>query len=120
MTKSRLTLGKMGEDAAAEYLSKLGFKIINRNFRCKLGELDIIAKHKDSLVFIEVRTVAVDAYIKPVESINFKKQKKIRQLAVLYLASQNLKNISVRFDVVAVTMMSDGIAKKIEHIPNAF
>lgn len=120
MTNSKITLGKSGENAAVKYLQRLGYKVVQRNFRCKLGELDIVALHYNYLVFIEVRTIAGNFTGTPQESITLKKQQKLRQLALYYQLFHETGEIPVRFDVVAVTMNADGSTKKIELISNAF
>jgi putative endonuclease len=123
MTHSRLILGKAGEKLAIGYLKKIGLKLVESNFRCPLGELDIIARDKEYLVFVEVRTVSGVLKGTAQESINIKKQKKIKQLALMYLSFHNLKDIPVRFDVIAININSPDFldkSNKIEHIPNAF
>jgi putative endonuclease len=120
MANSKTALGKIGEDAAVKYLVRSGYKVIQRNFRCKMGELDIIAKHCNYTVFVEVRTIAGNFTKTPQESITVKKQQKVKQLAMLYQSIHDMWEVPVRFDVIAVTMNNDGSIKKIEHIPNAF
>ncbi|MFZ5645680.1 MAG: YraN family protein [Bacillota bacterium] len=119
MTKERITLGRVGEEAAASYLKKNGLRIIKRNYRCKLGELDIVAMDGPCLVFIEVRTKAGNTYGLPQESLNEKKKHKLRQLAVYYTLCSNITDIPQRFDVIAVTTDRQGTVLKIEHIKNA-
>ncbi|NTW04877.1 MAG: YraN family protein [Peptococcaceae bacterium] len=120
MTHSRLILGRTGEKIALSYLKKSGLKLVESNFRCPLGELDIIARDKNYLVFIEVRTVSGVSKGKAQESIGIKKQKKIKQLALMYLSLHNLRDIPVRFDVIAINIDPIDSSDKIEYIPNAF
>jgi putative endonuclease len=94
-------LGQRGEDLAAYYLKKKGYKIIHRNFKTMIGEIDIIARDRDDLVFIEVKTRESLEYGQPFESVNRNKRRKIANVAMLYL--KKLKDIpSCRFDVVSV------------------
>jgi len=94
-------LGQRGEDLAASYLKKKGYKIIHRNFKTMIGEIDIIARDRDDLVFIEVKTRESLEYGQPFESVNRNKRRKIANVAMLYL--KKLKDIPhCRFDVVSV------------------
>ncbi len=120
MANSKIALGKTGEDAAVKYLGRLGYKVIQRNFRCQMGELDIIAKHRNYLVFIEVRSIAGNFTKTPQESITVKKQQKIKQLAMLYQSIHNMWEMPVRFDVMAVTMNNDGSIKRLNIYPMHF
>jgi len=120
LTKERLSLGRAGEDAAACFLEKKGFRLLQRNFRCRMGELDIIARDDRCLVFVEVRTVAGNSFGPPQESVGIKKQFKLRQLAQYYLQTKYTGSVPARFDVVAVTMGRDGRVVSLEHIINAF
>jgi len=117
VTLQRRSLGAWGENIAAEYLRKKGMQIIERNFRCRLGELDIIARQGDYLVFIEVRTRSSALCGLPQESITATKIKKVRRLAQVYLAQRSLSDVNVRFDVVAVYGVRE---TTIDHIENAF
>ncbi|MFZ5633877.1 MAG: YraN family protein [Bacillota bacterium] len=120
MTRERIALGRAGEDAAVHYLRKKGLRIVQRNFRCRLGELDIIARDGSSLVFIEVRTVAGSAFGTAQESVDRKKRIKLRQVAMYYIQSGNVGNLPMRFDVIAVTIDRDSKVLKLDHIVNAF
>ena len=107
-------IGKIGEDKATEYLEKLGYKIIERNFVAKQGEIDIIAKDKQELVYVEVKTRTNTLYGKPVEAVNEPKQKHLISTAKYYLYSKHLENEFVRFDVIEVYLKNNSI--KINHI----
>lgn len=119
MSKSRQALGKRGEDLAASYLLEQGYKILTRNFRCPLGEIDIIARDRRSLIFIEVRSNSSVCYGLPQESVSARKRIKLRQVAAFYLQSQRV-GLPLRFDVIGIVFDSDGRAKRFEHIENAF
>jgi len=114
--KHKIELGDSGEDLASRYLAKKGFKIIQRKFRCFLGEIDLIALDGDCLVFIEVKT-RKESDIDPLESITRKKQKKLYKIAEVYL-NKTKDDLDVRFDVVGIEADKNGT--KIEHIENAF
>jgi len=119
LTEARLALGAWGEDQAVEYLRQQGIKIIERNFRTLVGEIDIIARHKSVLLFVEVKTRRSNAFGTPQEAVGPRKQRQIIRTAQWYL--QNHKNIKLqpRFDVVAILCQSDGTAL-ITHLPDAF
>jgi putative endonuclease len=119
MTVKRKSLGRAGEEAAAQYLKKRGYRLVNRNFNCRVGELDIVARDGPCLVFVEVRTRSGTAFGLPQESITRKKKYKLRQVASFYLLVNNIKDTAVRFDFIAVYMGPDGQTVKIEHIVNA-
>ena len=106
--------GDFGEEKAAKYLKKQKYKIIKRNFKNKLGEIDIIAKQKDVVVFVEVKTRTDESFGFAAEAVDSKKQQKIRNVALLYTQKHNISNF--RFDVVEVYIKDD----RINHIINAF
>lgn len=120
MTEERLSLGRAGEEAAVSYLQKKGMRIVERNFRCRVGELDIVARDGLYLVFVEVRTVAGTAFGTPQESVDGKKKHKLRQVAMYYIQRNKAACQPARFDVVGVVMSQAGSVLKIDHIVNAF
>jgi putative endonuclease len=104
---SRLIRGKAGEIAAVRYLVEQGYAIIQTNWRCRIGELDIVAMKKQTLVFIEVRTRSAHSlsmYGTPEESITQKKQLKLRKLAQVYIQQNKILMSAIRFDVVCVIL----------------
>lgn len=109
--------GNRAEDIASEHLSRLGYRIIERNFVCKLGEIDIVASHNNEIVFVEVRSRHSAKALDPVFSVNRRKQQKIIQTAHVYLASRFRKTPAARFDVVLVTL---GRPPQVEVIRDAF
>ena len=115
---NRQQMGKIGEEIAVDFLKKSGYKIVERNFRCNLGEIDIIAFDKNTLAFIEVRTKKTSSFCTPQETVNFSKQKKLHKLSLYYLMKKQIKNTDCRFDVVAVDL-SRG-KNGIEIFKNAF
>lgn len=104
--------GKRGEDIAVAALEKAGYRIIERNWRCAHGELDVIARHRGDLVFIEVRARA-DGADAALESITARKRAKLMRLAETYLAAHALEETSYRIDVVAITLGSHGATAEI-------
>ena len=95
-------LGKLGEQIAVEYLSKNKYQILERNFYCRQGEIDIVAKDKDEIVFVEVKTRSNYNFGRPSEAVDYNKQKHIYRVAKYYLYKRNLLNLFVRFDVIEV------------------
>jgi putative endonuclease len=118
MTRSRYSLGKQGESAAAEYLSSSGIKILDRNFRCPLGEIDLIARDGKTIVFVEVRARQADGICSPEESITIYKRRRLTRAALWYLKQRGLLDSNARFDVVAIRW--DGEKPEINWIVNAF
>ncbi len=119
MTKQRLALGQWGEDLASAYLSRQGLKILERNYRTPVGEIDIIARDRKVLVFVEVKTRRGTAFGLPQEAVGLRKQQQIIRTADWYLQQQKSGKLQPRFDVVAILCQSDG-SSTIEHLPDAF
>jgi putative endonuclease len=115
---AKITTGKEGEKIAAAFLKKNGYRISEINFRCVLGEIDIIARDKGELVFIEVKTRRSGELGYPEQAVGIRKQKKMSQLALWYLQKNNITDVDARFDVVAITMLPSG--NEIKLIKNAF
>jgi len=121
-------VGKIGEEKAARYLKKQGYKILGRNwknsFGYRLGEIDIIAKDKKEIVFVEVKTRVADDHellnILPEEQITQPKLHKLDRIAVCYLNSQKLRSCPYRFDAVSVWLDSDLKQAKIKHLKSIF
>ncbi len=109
--------GKKGEIIASQYLKNKGYKIIKTNYKNPLGEIDIIAKQGDYIVFVEVKTRTSRAFGDPLEAVNETKQMKIRQVATLYLKQLNRLDTPCRFDVISVLGQTE---EEIRHIINAF
>ena len=106
---AKQTLGSRGEDYGADFLKQKGYEILEKNYRCKIGELDLIAFKKDRIIFFEVRTRKEGGHFGSAEeSIRADKQRKLTQLANWYLKSKNLTDIRASFGVLAVTAKTDG------------
>jgi len=118
MLNSRQKFGKQSESIAVSYLKKHGYKIIEQNYRTKLGEIDIIAKEKDTIAFIEVKARRSAHFGNPKWAVTPKKQRKISMVALLYLKTTGQSSAKARFDVVSVISSHDN--QKIEIIKNAF
>lgn len=109
-------LGKIGEDIATKYLKDLGYEIIERNFRCRSGEIDIIAKDDEEFVFVEVKTRYSLSCGRPAEAVNNTKKKHIYKATEYYVYKNNLINSFIRFDVIEVYFYEEKY--EIEHIKN--
>jgi putative endonuclease len=112
--------GMESETAAVKYLKKKGYKIIERNFKTKYGEIDIIAKDGETIVFIEVKARKNQNFGSPKESITYTKIKKISKSALFYLKSSKQMNKKARFDVAIIKSFDDSQKPDIELIKNAF
>lgn len=115
---AKISLGKFGESIAADFLKSKGYKIIDKNFRTRYGELDIIAKDGDCLVFIEVKTRKNLFFGLGRESITLSKQNKIRRTALFYLQKRKTSYTKIRFDVVEILLHNENT--KITLIREAF
>ena len=115
----RRETGMLGEKIARDFLGKNGYEIVISNFRCPDGEMDIIARQRDTLVFIEVRTKTYRGFGSPEESITASKKEKLRTVAEYYLQQLGSLPESWRIDMVAIDMDRRGEVKRIEIIENA-
>jgi len=115
-----IELGSIGEQLASNYIKGNGYYILDCNYRTKLGELDIIAKKDNIIVFIEVKTRTSNIYGEPSEAVNYNKQKKIHRLSQQYILHRRLDQDCwiYRFDVIEVKIRDKKY--KINHIQNAF
>ena len=112
---STVSIGKFGEDIACKYLEQNGYKVLERNFRVRVGEIDIVTKKADCLCFVEVKTRKNDKFGLPAEAVNYVKQSKIRQCAKVYLMNY-FDYSEISFDVCEV--YTDD--RRINYISNAF
>ena len=119
MSKERQALGNWGEDRACGYLRRQGMRILHRNYRTPVGELDIVARLKTLLVFVEVKTRRGTAFGTPQEAVGATKQRQIIRTAQWYMLQEKCENLQPRFDVVAILCQSDE-KEHILHLPNAF
>ena len=114
----KLILGKEGERVAELYLKHKGYKLVERNYRCSAGELDLIVLERRVVVFVEVKTRSGHGFGSPLEAVEFHKQRKMIQAAQYFLSEKRLHQRDARFDVVGISW--PGREPVVEHIENAF
>ena len=120
MKRERCAIGRRGEETAMEFLVQKGFQIIERNFRTRFGEIDLVASENNELVFIEVRSRSSTKAGHPLETVNHRKQRQVMQMARAYLMVKHLSTSQLcRFDVVGIVWKKDK-PPEIIHIRNAF
>ena len=112
-------IGKKGEEYAVNFLRGRGYQIEAVNFRTPCGEIDIVARDKSALVFIEVKTRTNKTYGMPYEAVRLRKQAKIRRTALAYLGARPFRGGIIRFDVISI-LLGDMGDYKIDHLINAF
>jgi putative endonuclease len=112
-------LGAEGERIAAAYLTDTGLRILDRNWRCREGELDIVARDVTALVFCEVKTRRGTGFGHPVEAVTPQKQRRLRLLAQRWLAAHQEHAPDLRFDVIGVLVPASGLPR-VKHLPAAF
>lgn len=115
----RKAKGAMGEEAAALFLENLGYRILERNWRCRSGEIDLIAKQEHILVFIEVRSRSSSRYGTPAESVTARKITQVRQTAAVYLHMNRMGEAPIRFDMISVRLSAE-TSVVTDHFINAF
>jgi len=115
---SRIGHGHLGEDLAAERLRQGGYTIVERNVRSRYGEIDLVAKDGECVVFVEVRTMA-SGMMAPEESVTGRKQRRVVALSLRYLQDHGMTDADWRADVVAIEMGQDGKPVRFEHYVNA-
>ena len=118
-TAAHLGLGRKGEDLAARHLQRLGFVVLSRNWRCREGEVDIVATNGRTLVVCEVKTRAGRDFGEPAEAVTEEKIVRIRRITGQWLRTFNVKWCPVRFDVIAVLAAPTG-ELTLRHFPEAF
>ena len=114
--------GQCGEDVATGILKKKGYKILERNYKNKIGEIDIIAKYKDNLIFVEVKTRSTEKFGTPGEAVTYYKKQKIVNTAKMYMM-ENPTDLNIRFDIVEVYGGFDGehfLYEKSNHFEGVF
>jgi putative endonuclease len=118
LKREHLVLKALGEDAAARYLERKGMNVVARNWRMKMGELDLVAVDGSTLVFVEVKARRGEPFIEPELAVGYDKQKRLRRVAEAYLAIERPFFKDCRFDVISV--VAGVLEPKLRHIPNAF
>jgi putative endonuclease len=114
----KLLLGQQGERIAEQYLKSKGYKLVERNYRCAAGELDLIVLDRRVVVFVEVKTRTGQGFGTPLEAVEIRKQRKMIQAAQFFMSAKGLHQRDARFDVVGVSWI--GRDPVVEHIENAF
>lgn len=118
MSKIRLILGQEGERLAEQYLKRKGYKLVERNYRCVAGEVDLIALDRRVIVFVEVKTRTDHQFGTPLEAVESRKQRKMIQAAQFFLTEKRLHDREARFDVIGISW--PGGKPAVEHVQNAF
>ena len=114
-----LIRGKQGERAAKKFLQKAGLKFLAANFRTERGEIDLVLRDKDCLVFAEVKTRSSEDWTRPAAAVNAEKRRRLSRCALDYLRLLKNPPIKIRFDVVEV-LLKDGAVQEVRHLPNTF
>ncbi len=120
MTEARRALGEAGEATAQAFLRRRGVKILATNFRCAAGEIDLIGRDGDTIVFVEVKTRLSLAFGPPEMAVHIRKQRQIVRAAQWYLAERRMQDVSCRFDVLGVTFPEEDEAPRIAWVRDAF
>jgi putative endonuclease len=118
VSKDNLYFGKAGEDKAAAFLAANGYKILKRNYKTRLGEIDIIARDRETICFVEVKSRTTERFGLPQEAISKLKQRQIAKVALMFLKENDLLDSFTRFDAVCLLCSQD--KPKLELIKNAF
>jgi putative endonuclease len=107
MSLQRRQLGIAGERAAERFLRRCGYTIVERNYRCRVGEIDVIALDGDSVVFVEVKTLSGVRFGEPHDAVGVRKQRQLARVADHYVAARRLEDRDMRFDVVSVAQRGE-------------
>ena len=114
-----LRRGELGERAAKKHLQRAGLKFLTANFRSARGEIDLIFRDDDCLVFAEVKTRSSEDWTRPAAAVNARKRRLLSQTALDYLKLLKYPQVKIRFDIVEV-LLRDGEVREVRHLPNAF
>lgn len=114
-----LRRGELGEQAAKRHLKKAGLKFLTANFKDRHGEIDLIFRDQDSLIFVEVKTRSSEDWTRPADAVDRDKQRRLARTAETYLAKINYPDITWRFDIVEVLLRDDRVTE-IRHLPDEF
>ena len=120
MTRERKALGAAGEAEAARFLRRAGYRIVAKNYTCPAGEIDIVARQRDLIVFVEVRTRSTAQHAHPLDSVNHAKRRHVMAAAKHFLREARLSSSEYRFDVIAVVWGAGKRPETVEHHPGAF
>lgn len=114
-----LIRGELGERAARKHLQRLGLKFLTANFASERGEIDLVCRDQDCLVFVEVKTRSNEDWVRPADAVDARKRRLLSQTALDYLRLLRNPPIKIRFDIVEV-LLHDGAVREIRHLPNTF
>ncbi len=120
MTRARQALGRTGEATARDYLARRGVRIVAENYACAAGEIDLVGREGDTLVFIEVKTRTSRAFGAPQLAVHWRKQRQIVKAAQWFLAEHRLGEVACRFDVLAICFLDQEAPPRIEWVRDAF
>ncbi|GAA3133202.1 putative endonuclease [Kribbella aluminosa] len=116
--QTKNTVGRYGEDLAARYLSGAGFTVLERNWRCEFGEIDIVAREGNTLVVCEVKTRRGLNYGSPAESITYRKLARLRRLAGRWLQTHELRPAEIRIDIISI-LFDNNTPPRVDHVRGA-
>ena len=114
-----LRYGELGERAAKRQLKRQGLKFLTANFRSPRGEVDVVCREKDCLVFVEVKTRSSEEWTRPAAAVNAERRQRLTRAALDYLRLLRNPKVKVRFDIVEV-LLEDGAVREVRHLPNSF
>ena len=114
-----LRYGELGEREARKYLRKKGLKFLTANFRSDRGEIDLICRDGDCLVFVEVKTRSSEEWVRPAAAVDKERRQRLTRAALDYLRLCRNPKVKVRFDIVEV-LLADGTVSEVRHLPNTF
>jgi putative endonuclease len=116
---THLRHGVLGERAAKKHLQKLGLKFLAANFRSERGEIDLVFRESDCLVFVEVKTRSSEDWVRPAAAVDTRKRRLLSQCGLDYLKLLKHPEVKIRFDIVEV-LLTDGRVREVRHLPNTF
>ncbi len=116
----RRWFGRRSERSAAQFLRKIGYRIVAANVEDATGEIDLIAIDGRTIVIVEVRSTSSDDLLRTIESVDLRKQRKLTQAAIRYLTRRRVLDQAFRFDIIAISWPANARVPVIRHIPNAF
>jgi putative endonuclease len=111
--------GQLGERAAKKHLQRQGLKYLTANFRTDRGEIDLVMRDKDCLVFVEVKTRSSEEWVRPAAAVDAERRRRLTRAGLDYLRLLRNPPVKVRFDIVEV-LLADGVVREIRHLPNSF
>lgn len=117
---AHLRRGELGERTAKKHLKRLGLKFLTANFRCQRGEIDLVFRDGECLVFIEVKTRSGESWTRPAAAVNARKKKRLSQTAMEYLKLLKDPQVKIRFDIVEVLLDAAEEVVEVRHLPNTF